>query len=55
MKNKEKSGTVRPRSIETLRTELAAKIAFLTSSAEPRVVIEPGILLARQVAPRRHA
>ena len=51
MKKKEKSGTVRPRSIETLRTELAAKIAFLTSAAEPRVVIEPGILLARQVAP----
>lgn len=51
MENKGKSGTVRLNSVEMLRTELARKIAFLTSATEPRVVIEPGILLARQVAP----
>lgn len=42
---------IRGGSTEALRAELATKIAHLTSPSEPRVVIEPGILLACQTAP----
>lgn len=51
MRNKAIADEARLRLIESLRAQLAAKIACLTSAAEPRVVIEPGILLARQTAP----